>query len=138
MLLLPGTGSYGIQPVFVEDLAKLAVEASRRHDNIDIDAVGPEVFTYAEMVKLVRDKTGSRCLVMPSPRWITYAAGRFLGIFLNDIVLTWDEIRGLSDGLLVSRSGDEPPAPTRLTGWLEKHGSELGQEYASEIQRHYR
>ena len=138
VVLLPGTGSYGIQPVFVEDLARLAVESSCGSENTEIDAVGPEVFTYAEMVKLVRDKTGSRCLVMPSPKWVTYAVGRFLGIFLNDIVLTWDEIRGLSAGLLVSRSGDEPPATTRLSEWLDQSGSTLGQRYASEVQRHYR
>ena len=138
VVLLPGTGSYGIQPVFVEDLAELAVEASLGHDNMEIDAVGPEVFTYAEMVKMVRDKTGSRCLVMPSPGWLTYAAGRFLGIFLDDIVLTWDEIKGLSAGLLVSKSDVDPPAQTKLSEWLDEHGSELGQRYASEVQRHYR
>ena len=138
VMLLPGTGDYGIQPVFVEDLAELAVEAARANDSIEIDAVGPEVFTYAEMVKMVRDKTGSRCLVLPSPGWLTYAAGRFLGIFLKDIVLTRDEIRGLSDGLLVSKSDAEPPAHTRLSEWLDQHGSELGRRYASEIRRHYR
>lgn len=138
VVLLPGTGRYGIQPVFVEDLAKLAVEASRADEDIEIDAVGPEVFTYAEMVKMVRDKTGSRCLVMPSPGWLTYAAGRFLGIFLDDIVLTWDEIKGLAAGLLVSKSDVDPPAQTRLSEWLDEHGSELGQRYASEVQRHYR
>ena len=138
VVLLPGTGNYGIQPIFVEDLADLAVEASRGSENIEVDAVGPEVFTYAEMVKMVRDKTGSMCLVMPSPKWLTYAAGRFLGIFLDDIVLTMDEIRGLSAGLLVSRSGAEPPADTKLSEWLDLNGADLGLRYASEVRRHYR
>ena len=40
---LPGSGKYGIQPVFVEDLAKLAVDAAASDDNVEIDAVGPEV-----------------------------------------------------------------------------------------------
>ena len=136
-VLLPGTGRYGIQPIFVEDLAQLAVEASRGHENIEVDAVGPDVFTYAGMVKMVRDKTGSKCVVVPSPKWLTYAAGRLLGIFLDDIVLTMDEIRGLSAGLLVSRSGAEPPAPTRLSEWLDQNAAGLGQRYASEVQRHY-
>lgn len=138
LVLLPGTGRYGIQPIFVEDLAELAVRTSRVDENIEIDAVGPEVFTYAEMVKMVRDKTGSRCLVVPSPGWLTCAAGRVLGVFLDDIVLTMDEIRGLSAGLLVSRSGAEPPAPTRLSEWLDLNAADLGQRYASEVQRHYR
>ena len=138
IVLLPGTGMYGIQPVFVEDLAQFAVEAAPGDENIEIDAVGPEVFTYAEMVRMVRDKTGYRCMVLPSPEWLTYAAGRFLGFFLKDIVLTRDEIRGLAAGLLVSGSNAEPPARTRLSEWLDEHGSKLGQSYASEIQRHYR
>ena len=29
MVLLPGTGNYGIQPIFVEDLAEIAVQAAR-------------------------------------------------------------------------------------------------------------
>ena len=138
VVLLPGTGNYGIQPIFVEDLADLAVEASCSRENVEIDAVGPEVFAYAEMVKMVRDKIGSRCLVMPSPKWLTYAAGRFLGVFLDDIVLTMDEIRGLSAGLLVSRSDAEPPADTKLSEWLDLNGADLGLRYASEVRRHYR
>ena len=72
LLLLPGRGEYGIQPVFVEDLARLAVDAAVGDDNVEMDAVGPEVFTYAEMVRLMRDKIGARCLVMPSPKILTY------------------------------------------------------------------
>lgn len=138
VVLLPGTGNYGIQPIFVEDLAEIAVQAARGSKNVEIDAVGPEVFTYVEMVKMVRDKMDSRSLVVPSPKWLTYAAGRILGIFLDDIVLTMDEIRGLSAGLLVSRSGAEPPARTKFSEWLDRNAAELGQRYASEVQRHYR
>ena len=137
LVLLPGSGDYGIQPVFVEDLARLAVEAAEGDGNVEMDAVGPEVFTYAEMVKLVRNRIGARCWVAPSPDWLTYAAGRFLGFFLNDIVLTKDEIKGLSRGLLVSNSNEPAPAPTRLTEWLERNAQDLGNRYASEVARHY-
>ena len=137
LVLLPGRGEYGIQPVFVEDLAKLAVEAAGGDENIELDAVGPEVFTYAEMVRLIRDKIGSRCWVTPSPKWLTYGAGRFLGFFLKDIVLTKDEIKGLSRGLLVSNSSQPAPAPTRLTEWLDRNADKLGNTYANEVARHY-
>ncbi len=137
LTLLPGKGDYPIQPIFVADLAQLAVAAAEDDRNTEIDAVGPEVFTYAEMVKTVRDKIGANCLVLPSPKPLTYLAGRLLGLFVNDIVLTNDEIKGLSAGLLVSRSGAEPPGKTRLTEWLDQHGAALGRRYASEIRRHY-
>ena len=114
VVLLPGSGNYGIQPMLIEDIASLVVKASCGDDNVEIDALGPEIFTYAEMVWMVRDSTGSRCLLLPSPGWLTYLAGRVLGLFMDDIALTWDEIRGLSAGLLVSHSVNEPPAPTRL------------------------
>ena len=134
---LPGSGKYGIQPVFVEDLAKLAVDAAASDDNVEIDAVGPEVFTYAKMVKLVRNKTGARCWVTPAPKALTYLAGRVLGWMLKDIVLTKDEIKGLSRGLLVSHSDNPAPAPTKLTEWLDHNAPQLGTKYANEVSRHY-
>ena len=135
---LPGTGEYGIQPVFVEDLARMAVEASRTDENVEMDAVGPEIFTYAEMVRMVRKRTGARCLITPAPRWLTFLAGRALGLMTGDIVLTRDEIKGLSRGLLVSGQHEPAPAPTRLSEWLVENGGELGKRYASEVKRHYR
>ena len=134
---LPGNGKYGIQPVFVEDLAKLAVAHSQGSQNIETDAVGPEVFTYAEMVKLIREKTGSHCWITPSPKALTYLAGRVLGWMLKDIVLTNDEIKGLSRGLLVSHSKHPAPTPTRLTDWLDQNATSLGHVYANEVSRHY-
>ena len=58
-------------------------------------------------------------------------------MMLGDIVLTRDEIKGLSRGLLVSQSGELPPCPTRLSEWLNQHGNQLGQRYANEVKRHY-
>ncbi len=137
VVLLPGTGNYGIQPVFVEDLARMAVEAAKTGENTEVDAVGPEIYSYARLVRLVKSKTGARCLVLPSPKWLTYAAARALGAVLGDIVLTKDEIKGLSRGLLVSKSEQRAPAPTRLSEWLDANGQELGRRYASEVKRHY-
>ena len=89
------------------------------------------------MVELVRKGTRARCLVLPAPKWLTYLAGRALGIMVGDIVLTKDEIEGLSRGLLVSKSDEPAPAPTRLSEWLAGNGRELGRRYASEVKRHY-
>ena len=46
---MPGDGSYGIQPVYVEDLADLAVEGVYSKDNYVIDAVGPDAYTFKEI-----------------------------------------------------------------------------------------
>ena len=136
--LIPGRGNYGIQPVFVEDLAELAVSASEGSENVETDAVGPEVFSYRELNELVRRTTGARCLILPAPKWAAYAAGKMLGTMMGDIVITKDEIKGLERDLLVSRSPGPAPCRTRLSEWLEQNGPKLGRKYASETARHYR
>ena len=137
-VFLPGRGEYGIQPVFVQDLADLTVQMGEQQENVEIDAVGPEVYSYAMLVKTIRSKIGARCAVLPMPDSITYLAGKALGLMLGDIVLTRDEIKGLSRGLLVSRSSEPATCPTRLSEWLDEHGDELGRSYANEVKRHYR
>ena len=136
-VLLPGKGKYPIQPVFVEDLAQLAVDAGQQNHNLELDAVGPEMFSYAEMVRLLRNKTGAHCCILPSPKPLTFLAGKVLGKMMNDIVLTNDEIKGLSRGLLVSHSDQPPPAKTSLTDWLDENATSLGHVYANEVSRHY-
>src|SRR4029078_12653403 len=41
VFFIPGDGSYGIQPIYIEDLADLAVEGVYSKENYVIDAVGP-------------------------------------------------------------------------------------------------
>ena len=67
-----------------------------REENLEIDAVGPEIFTYAMPIKTIRSNIGARCAILPMPSGMTYLAGKALGLMLGDIVLTQDEIRGLS------------------------------------------
>ena len=136
-VFLPGRGEYGIQPVFVEDLAELAVREAEGEKDKVIDAVGPEVYSYAQMVRLIRSKTRAKAAILPMPGGVTYLAGRALGLMLGDIVLTRDEIKGLSRGLLVSKSQEPAACPTRFSGWLDEHAGEIGRAYANEVKRHY-
>ena len=46
-----GDGEYRIQPIYVDDLAELAVSEGEKTDNKIIDAIGPETFTYKELAK---------------------------------------------------------------------------------------
>ena len=59
-------------------------------------------------------------------------------MILDDIVLTMDEIRGLQGDLLVSKSTEPGPCPTRLSEWLKENAEQLGKSYTSEVKRHYR
>jgi NADH dehydrogenase len=131
-----GTCDYRVQPVFVEDLAALAVEASRSAPGRTFDAVGPETFTFEELVRLLARAVGSRARLVHVPPALGVAAGRLVGLFLRDVVLTRDELRGLMEEMLTS--GQPPTAPTRFTDWLAAHRDDVGRAYTSEMSRHFR
>ena len=138
MFLVPGSGKYRVQPICVEDLARLAVEMSDRDDNVELDAVGPEVFTYDEMLRLIARQTGTSTRLLHVHPSLVMLAGRMLGLLVRDIVLSRDEIEGLSTNLLVSNSSNPPPGRIHLSDWLDDHASGLGRHYANEMARHYR
>lgn len=133
---LPGDGSYRLQPVHVEDVAELAVEGVYRSDSYVIDAVGPDIFTFKEMVQLIGEKIGAKRPLIPVPPRLALLAAQFISLFVRDVVLTPEEVDGLMAGLLVSK---EPPlGKIHLADWLEKNRDRVGAEYASEIKKHYR
>ena len=70
---LPGLGRYTVQPVHVDDVARICLEAGTGEPARIVDAAGPEVLSYRQLVDLVRD-----------------------------VVLTADEIRELTSSLLTS------------------------------------
>ena len=120
----------------MEDLAEISVTAGGSKENLEIDATGPETFTFQELVTLIAETVGSKSrLVHLSPRLALWAS-RLLGYTLGDVVLTRGEIDGLMANLLTSAA---PPAgKTRLTNWLEQNTHIVGASYASELRRHYR
>lgn len=128
-----GDGSYRLQPIHVDDLAALAVEQGRGSENTVIQAIGPETFTYRDLVQTLARILGISRPMVPVPPFVGYAAGWVLGRLLRDVTITRDEIKGLMDNLLYV---DAPPAgKTRLTDWASQHASSLGRHYASELAR---
>ncbi len=131
-----GRGDYPLQPVFVDDVAHLAVESSIGDDSAVLDAVGPETFTFKDLVRQIRRTTGGRAVVVSLPPPLVLASAQMMGLAVRDVVLTREEIDGLMSGHLVSQS--PPTAQTRLTDWMRDHRETLGRHYASELARHYR
>ena len=128
-----GDGRYRLQPIFVDDLAALAVEQGRGREDAVIDAIGPETFTYRELVTTIGAAIGKPRPVISIPPALGYVAGAVLGRLLDDVVITRDEIEGLMADLLCT---DSPPAGrTRLSDWIRDHAAELGRRYASELAR---
>jgi NADH dehydrogenase len=132
---IPGSGEYHVQPIFVDDLADLAVDGGQRLDSYTVDAVGPESYTYLELVKMIRSAVGSKSLLVHLPPAVVRLASGVLGAILKDVVLTEDEIKGLMDDLLVSHR--PPTGRASLEGWIKFHAETIGKTYASELARHY-
>ncbi len=128
-----GNGQYRLQPIYVDDLARLAVEQGRERANRIIDAIGPETCTYRELVRQIGLIIGKPRPIVSVPPLVGYVAGSILGTLVGDVMITRQEIEGLMQGLLCT---DSPPAgQTRLTDWAREHADTLGQRYASELAR---
>ena len=132
---IPGSGDYRIQPVYVEDVAKVAVGAGHSDDNLVIDAVGPEVFTFDELVRLIAEEMHSRAKVIHVSPMLALFLVRLIGYAVRDVVITKDEIQGLMSNLLVSKSPST--GQTRLSEWLEQNADRVGAGYISDLQRYY-
>jgi uncharacterized protein YbjT (DUF2867 family) len=133
---VPGRGDYKVQPVFVEDLARIATAAGGEDKNLVMDAVGPEIFTFADMVRLIAQKIKRRVMVMPVPAELFILLSKFFNPLLGDIILTRDEVYGLMANLLVSNQA--PTGKIKLSDWLEQNSETVGKKYSSELQRHYK
>ena len=133
--LIPGDGSYGIQPVYIEDLADLAVEGVYSKENYVIDAVGPDAYSFKELVELVGEKIGAKRPVISVPPRLALLAAQFLSLFVRDVILTPEEVDGLMANLLVSKAPGR--GKTAFKDWLEANKDIVGTKYASELKKHY-
>lgn len=132
---LPGSGRYLVQPVHVDDLARICIEAAVSDRDLVIDAAGPETMSFRELVALIRSAVNARPPIIRIPPTLMAAAARGLGLLVRDVVLTPDEIRGLMAGLLVSH--DPPLGRIAFSEWLDEHKTTIGRSYANELQRHF-
>ncbi len=128
-----GDGQYRVQPIYVEDLADLAVKWGASQENVIVDAIGPETYTYRELAATISRLIGVKRPIISVHPQIGYWAGRLLGSLVGDVVITREEIEGLMAGLLYV---DSPPAGSaKLSQWIRDHAGTLGQRYTSELAR---
>jgi NADH dehydrogenase len=133
---IPKPGSYRLQPIHVDEVADLAVNAAQNVHNKIIDAAGPDILTFEEMVRLIARKIGSRSLIFSLSPELSLFLLKIVGLMVYDVVLTRDELGALMGELLVSQN---PPAgKMRMADWLDRNAASLGRRYASEFDRHYR
>lgn len=136
VFVVPGDGSYKLQPISAEETAQLCVWAAGQSQNLELDAAGPDILTFRQLVTLLKQHCGSLAPLVNLPTGLALGFARLVGRLVRDVTLTPEELQGLMDELLVSR---QPPyGQTRLVDWLIEHGRELGLRYVSELRRNFK
>jgi NADH dehydrogenase len=136
LFLMPGDGTYEVQPVSVEDTARICVDAGMAAGDLTIDAAGPARQSFESVVRLIATAVKSRARIHTAPAWLALGGSRMFGLLVRDVVLTRDELESLMAGLLVS---DEPAlGRDRLDDWLLANAATIGRSYQSELRRNFR
>jgi nucleoside-diphosphate-sugar epimerase len=102
--VVPGDGRDLVQPTHVDDLARICLQAAHGRSDVIMDAAGPDTMSFEELVRAIRGAVGRRTPILHAPPAAMAALARALGLVLRDVVLTADEIRGLTAGLLALAS----------------------------------
>jgi uncharacterized protein YbjT (DUF2867 family) len=128
-----GDGSYRLQPIYVDDLAKIAVREGLGEEDTIIDAIGPQTFTFRGLVKEIGEIIGKPRPIISIPPDLGYLMSLIIGKVVGDIFITREEIAGLMQNLLYTSS--EPAGETRLSVWAGENADLLGRKYSSELAR---
>ena len=136
VFLIPGSGDYRVQPVSVGDVATIAVAGGLADDDRVVDAAGPETVTFEALVRALAAAIGVRRRFWHTPPALALAAGRAVGAYRRDVILTRDELDGLTANLLTSN--EKPQGTERFSDWVDANGDTLGRAYVSELARNFR
>jgi len=128
-----GDGRYRLQPIYVDDLAEAAVLKAQELTNATIDAIGPETFRYRDMIEMIAAEIGVRPRIISLPPGLAYQMTRVIGWFVDDVVITREESRGLMEERLYVKSS--PLGTTKLSDWVHANHQRLGLNYTSEMAR---
>ena len=117
----------------MDDLAATAFAKAFEDKNEVINAIGPETFTYRGLVETIQRALGLKRLIIGVPAELGYCVGRAVGLFVRDVVITRQEIRGL----MAERLYVDAPSlgTTKLSEWVSQHRDKLGRHYTSELAR---
>jgi NADH dehydrogenase len=136
IFVVPGDGRYLVQPIHVDDLAHICLGAAHGLSDVIMDAAGPDTMSFEELVRAIRHAVGRHTPILHASPAAMAVLARALGVVVRDVVLTPEEIRGLTCGLLVSHQA--ALGQVSFIEWLKESGPALGRGYANELDRHFR
>ena len=126
-----GDGTYPVQPVHIEDVAKIAIEYGQEDSNKIVDVAGPEIYTYKEFVLAIKQALGITRMIVQIPPRFGWLVGKIFGTILRDDVITMAEINGLMRGLM--SSDGVPNGQTRFSDWVVENCTTLGLRYQNDL-----
>jgi NADH dehydrogenase len=133
---MPGAGDYRLQPVTLEDTGEIVADAALASGDATIDAAGPDIVTFEELVRAIAAAIGREPRIIHLPPALSLLFLRAAGQLVGEVILSREELAGLMSELLVSH---EPPRGTHsVLDWLAAHGADAGRTYSSEFKRHVR
>jgi NADH dehydrogenase len=121
-------------PVHVDDVAAIAVTAGLTRDNLTVDAAGPDILRFDELVRMLRQAVESRAVLLKTAPALALAGARVAGFIAGDAILTREQLDDLRAELLISHK--PPRGVIRFTEWLPRQRAFLGLRYASAKTRH--
>ncbi|WP_165966933.1 NAD-dependent epimerase/dehydratase family protein [Actinomadura sp. 7K507] len=133
LFAIPGNGRYRLRPVHVEDLTDLCVRLGGERADTVIDAIGPQSFTFEDMVVAIAEAINTPYRLVHLPPAAVSVLLHGLSILTHDVVLTRDEIDGLMAELVMVEG--EATCPTLLTDYLRENADRIGRRYRSELAR---
>jgi NADH dehydrogenase len=134
-----GSGDCRVQPMTLDAFAEVALEAIEgSHSGRVLPLAGPRDWTFDEMVRAIRSAIRSHARIIHAPSALAFVGLKVAGWLLGDVVLTSDEVKGLTREYLYATQ------PVRLGEdfgtWLNRSdiASDLGLRYQSELARHFK
>ena len=132
--VIPGSGRYRVQPVAAEDVADIAAWAAAQKENVVVDAAGPEIISYADLVGAVAVAIGRPARYVEEADALSHVAGYLI---CNDVSEReyqterggqWDKGKGCDSFCplgpwLVTR--EEIADPQNLDMWLDVNGQRM-------------
>ncbi len=88
------------------------------------------------LLSLLPSAMGVRARFVHTPTSVRLALTGLVGLLMQDVALTRDEVDDLMAGL--PKSGERQTGPTRLSDWLDGIRDGLRRLYVSEFRRNYR
>jgi NADH dehydrogenase len=133
---IPGDGKYLLQPLHIEDMAKLATQLIDSNEEKVIDAVGPEVFDYNTFVKIIGKAVGKDPILLHVSPDMFINSAKLLDKFFAEPTLTDYEVHGcLIDNTFKKKQC--PQGSLTLGDWLQENCN-LGKIYVDQDHRYDR